>query len=143
MRHRLQWFVHLRAHGRERKMCSTPLLVGYGTVEHFTFYSIVLSENLHFAARFQAASHASHNAVYCYERRKFRGLSFRVSGTPVSPAETDEPIEMLFLTGEGADSSPQTALRPPLYTFAPDGTNATHRLCRDRRRRRFSTTVPR
>jgi len=32
MRHRLQWFIHLRAHGLDREMSTLPtLLTGYGT----------------------------------------------------------------------------------------------------------------
>jgi len=38
------------------------------------------------------------DAAFCYRRRTFRGLCVRecVLGTPVSPAETAEPIDMTF-----------------------------------------------
>ena len=36
MRHRLQWFIHLRAHDLDREMSTPPtLLIAYGTL--FTF----------------------------------------------------------------------------------------------------------
>ena len=35
MRRRLQWFVHLRAHGLEREMSTPPaLLMGYGSLPY-------------------------------------------------------------------------------------------------------------
>jgi len=36
----------------------------------------------------------STDAAYCYKHRTFRGLSACVSSTPMSPAKSDEPIEV-------------------------------------------------
>jgi len=40
MRHRLQWFIHLRAHGLDRKM-RTPLYTPHGVWHSFTFLTHV------------------------------------------------------------------------------------------------------
>jgi len=41
MRHRLQWFIYLRAHGLDREMSTpTALLMGYGTPLSY-FFSII------------------------------------------------------------------------------------------------------
>jgi len=40
MLHRLQWFIHLRAHGLDREMSTPPTLVAYGP---FTFTWVALN----------------------------------------------------------------------------------------------------
>ena len=39
MRHRLEWFIHLRAHGLDREM-STPLMLSCGVLTHLTWVAL-------------------------------------------------------------------------------------------------------